>query len=530
MPAMENVLAPVGAAAPETSRTRPPDVRRARRAHILLALLGTIITTALFSVAVTDWSPLVVLLVALVAVGAAWVSGGAATALIGAVRPVSPFPAPPGAWVPARRTALVMTLCGEESAPVAAYLKSLHAALRGAGLGETTRIVVLSDTSDPARIAQEENDLAPLIGRGLLSYRRRSRNEGRKPGNIAEWVEAAGADYEYMLVLDADSRMTAARIRAMIWRMEMRPDVGLLQAGIALAPGRTHFGRHQRLTARLLSPNFLSGFAAWTGETGNYWGHNALVRLAAFRAALDLPVLPGAAPFGGPILSHDFVEAAWIRRAGWGVEVDPQLGGSFEDAPQSLGSFSRRDRRWCQGNLQHIALLAEPGLHAVSRAHLALGILSYLAAPIWLTLLVLLTSGLAGLHGAWPLLAVAGLLLAPKLCAMPRALARARTLRRRTVVLRAFAAELALSAVLAPIIMVRQAGAVLEVLLGRDCGWKRPVRRRGRLPGGAAEAAVGLGLCALAVGAGTGLTLWLAPVILPLVLAPVVVRLVDAPA
>lgn len=507
-----------------------PSFRRARLAHIALTFAGTGLTVGLFAISVVAWTPLAVLAIVLVLVSAAWISGGAATALIGAVWPMPQPVDPPDDWVPTQQTAILMTLCGEDSRSSAAYLASLRTALDRAKMGTTTRIVVLSDTSDTVHIDQEEADFGPLIQDGAIVYRRRQINHGRKTGNIADWVRRSSAGIKHMLVLDADSRMSVSRIRAMIWHMERHPKLGLLQAGIALVPGRSRFGRHQRLSARLLSPNFLRGFTAWTGSSGNYWGHNALIRLSAFRAAIDLPLLTGRAPFGGEILSHDFVEAAWIRRAGWAVEVEPDLLGSAEDAPQTLQAFARRDRRWCQGNLQHIRILGEPDLHPVSRAHLLLGIISYLAAPIWLGLLLLLTSGAVSLDGAMPLLAVAALLMAPKLCALPQRLSKARTSKRRKIVRRAFVAELASSAVLAPIIMVRQTGAVIAVLLGQDCGWKRQSSRRIDVPRGVPEAAVSLVLCALAMTTGTGLALWLTPVILPLLLAPLVVRFMDAPA
>lgn len=514
---------------------RGPSISGARLVQLVLTLTGTGLMVGLFAASVVAWTPLAVFALALVCISAAWISGGAATALIGALWPM-PAPAePPVGWVPTRQSAVLMTLCGEDSASAADYLASLHAGLARAGMAANTRIVVLSDTGDAARIDQEEADLEPLISAGVISYRRRLVNHGRKPGNIADWVRRSSTGIDHMLVLDADSRMSASRMRAMIWQMEQHPKLGLLQAGIALVPGRSRFGRHQRLSARLLSPNFLRGFTAWTGASGNYWGHNALIRLSAFRSALDLPVLKGPAPFGGEILSHDFVEAAWIRRAGWAVEVDPCFSGSAEDAPQTLEVFSRRDRRWCQGNLQHVRLLGAPGLHPISRVHLMLGIVSYLAAPIWLILLFLLSSGAVSLEGAAPLLAVAVLLVLPKLCSLPQRLARARTAYRRSLMGRAFLSELVASAVLAPIVMVRQTGAVIAVLLGQDCGWKRTSKRRievalREIPQGVPEAAIALVLCALAAFTGTGLVLWLTPVILPLLMAPWIVRFMDAPA
>jgi membrane glycosyltransferase len=500
--------------------------RWTRLAAAGLTLLLAFAALVAFAASVQDWTPAAVVALPLVLASAAWISGGTATSILGLFQPEPdgrshPLPQPLG------RTALVVTLCNEDAAPLAAYLNSLLPSLEKAGLGETTRVFVLSDSFRPESIAGEEAALAHLLEDGRIVYRRRARNTGHKPGNIADWLETHGADHDYMLVLDADSRMTGGRIARMIREMEARPDLGLLQAGIALVPGRSRFGRHQRLSARLLTPNFIRGFAALTGASGNYWGHNALIRTAAFRCAARLPELPGAAPLGGPILSHDFVEAAWIRRAGWAVALDPDLRGSAEDGPQTVEEFHRRDRRWCQGNLQHLRLLSEPGLDPVSRLHLASGAFSYLAAPIWLALIVLIASGAVAVDGALPLAVVAVLLLVPKLCAMPRRLGRARTLRRRARLLRASLVELVVSTLLAPLVMLRQSRSVAAVLCGRDCGWKS-ARPTLRLPRGVIEAAAGAAIAALALSSEPAAALWLIPLVLPLLAAPLLLRWLDA--
>jgi membrane glycosyltransferase len=309
--------------------------------------------------------------------------------------------------------------------------------------------------------------------------------------------------------------------------MEHAPGLGLLQAGIAMVPGRSLFGRHQRLANRLLSPNFGRGLAAWSGDCGNYWGHNAIMRTEAFRSALALPVLSGRAPFGGAPLSHDFVEAAWIRRAGWVVALDPDARGSAEDGPQTLPDFYRRDRRWCQGNLQHLRIIAEPGLDPVSRLHLASGIMGYLVAPAWLTLMLLIAADAVALQGALPLLTVAIILLLPKLMAFTYWVRRARTSARIGVILRASLSELALSTLLAPLVMLRQSLAVFSVLIGRDCGWKPDRARSLAAASCLPEVSVGAVLLALGATAGSMSVGWLLPVALPLLGAPVLQRWLD---
>jgi membrane glycosyltransferase len=508
-------------------------VRRRGRNRQLWVFLGlTVILTAALVLAVAGAisgpKPIVGLTLALVTLSALWISGGAATALLGLVQPRQSRRSVFEEARPQGSTAMLVTLCGEPAGPLACYLADLRRGLDRLGLDGAVRIFVLSDTSGADRIAAEEAALAPLIAAGTVTYRRRSVNTGRKPGNIADWLHRWGDAYTHMMVLDADSRMSAGRIRALIHRIEASPQTGLVQAGMRLVPAQSRFGHHQRCASRLLSPNFGRGFAAWSGAAGNYWGHNAILRVAAFRSAAALPSPSGPPPFGGPPLSHDFIEAAWIRRAGWAVELDPDSEGSAEDGPQTLEEFHRRDRRWCQGNLQHMRYLAEPGLDPVSRLHLASGIMGYLAAPIWLMLVGLFASGVITVAGALPLIVVGVVLLLPKVCAVALMLRPARTWARRRVVLRAAAGELALSTLLAPLVMVRQTASVLSVLAGRDCGWKSGRGVGMQMPRGLPEAAAGLALMALMILGASTAAWWALPVALPLMLAPLILRAMDA--
>ncbi|MEJ8562546.1 glucans biosynthesis glucosyltransferase MdoH [Yoonia sp. GPGPB17] len=477
--------------------------------------------------AVVEWSALTVVVAVLIMVNGLWISGGAATAVLGLFAPAVPQSVPPQHWVPKGKTAVLIALCGEAPGPLAAYLNSFARGLGAVGLGREATVFVLSDTSGTSQIAAEEAALANLIAQGRIVYRRRTENINRKPGNIADWLNTHGSDYEYMVVKDADSRMTPDSIKQLTWQLETRPGTGLLQAAIALIPGRTRFGRHQRISSRLLGRAFGRGFAAWSGKAGNYWGHNAIMRVAAFRSAARLPRLSGRAPFGGDLLSHDFVEAAWMRRAGWDIELAPDMRGSAEDAPQSLQEFFRRDRRWCQGNLQHLRLLASPGLHPVSRMHLVTGAFSYLSAPIWLLLLLLLSLGAISVSNYASIALVAVVLLMPKLCALVDLLPRARTIWRRRVILRAWLSELALSTLVGPLISLRHATSVGSILIGQDCGWKSGRKPLVILPAGWSEVAVGLVALALALSSPNTNALWLAPVIAPLLIAPLLMLLLN---
>jgi membrane glycosyltransferase len=497
----------------------------ARSVFVILTLAMASVVTAAFALSVAEWTPAAIVALPLVAASALWIAGGAATGIVGLL-PFAPGPrmAP---RPPASRTAILVMICREAPAPVAAAAAALHAGLARQGLGQSTAVFVLSDTRGQAETVAEEAAFAPLIAAGAVTYRRRSVNSGMKPGNIADWLDRWGEGFDHMLVLDSDSRMSAARIGRMIARMEARPRLGLLQAAIGLMPGRTGFGRHQRNSARLLGNAFVRGFAAWTGQSGNYWGHNALIRVEAFRAAARLPVLSGPAPYGGAILSHDFVEAAWIHRAGWHVELEPDAKGSAEEAPQTFEEFHKRDRRWCQGNLQHLRLLAEPGLHPMSRFHMAAGVFSYLAAPVWLGLILMGATGAVYVEGVFPLVLGALLLLLPKICGLIERLGRRMTPARRRTILRAWSGEILLSAVIAPVMMVRQSLSVLSILIGRDCGWKSG--RRGLVwPPGGIEAAAGVALGVVAAMSGPAAMVWLGPVVLSLLAAPVLVRRLEA--
>lgn len=433
--------------------------------------------------------------------------------------------------------AVVWLVCGEPPEPLARRAKGLSRALEQRGEASSTDIFILSDTTDPHLLVAEQMAFGGLPG---VSYRNRTAPTGRKPGNLRDWLAQHGARYDTMLVLDADSDFSAERLARMRAMMADDPGLGLVQAGIGLRAGTSRLARLNRLSARLTGPVFIHGLARISGTCGNYWGHNALVRVAAFAQVAHLPDLPGNAPLGGPILSHDFVEAAHMRAAGWHLRILPQTTGSSEDAPETVAGHARRDRRWAQGNLQHIRVIGAQGLHFGSRLHLLAGIHSYLSAPIWLALVLLLGSG--AVHARWEALvalaATLALLLVPKLAGLVRMRRQAR--RRPGVVLRAFGAELALSTLVAPIWMLRRSGYVAAILAGRDAGWHPsglPTARHtmaGRveqLAGLAIALAVMVPQWALATGMHALMSgAMVLPVVVPLLAALRLVRWLDGPA
>jgi membrane glycosyltransferase len=381
------------------------------------------------------------------------------------------------------RTALLMLTYNEDPGRILAAVQAIYEDLRAKGVEALYDLFVLSDTRDGAIARAEAVGVMRMrqrLGEGAgIYYRRRVRNTDRKAGNVAEWVMRLGGGYEYMLLLDADSLMTADTIVRLTARMERDPDLGLLQTAPTIVGGETLFGRLQQFASRTYGAMLAAGQDWWSGAEGNYWGHNAIIRTRAFAAQCGLPHLPGRRPFGGHILSHDFVEAALLRRGGWSVRLAHDLEGSYEEAPPTVLDLARRDRRWCQGNLQHAGVLGAAGLHWVSRLHLLRGILSYLAAPLWLLLLctgagVWVEGGeshrLPSGPATWLFGLTMALLLVPKLLGAILAARRTPARGVATLVL-SMMVEMVISTLVAPVMMLMQAAAVVDVLLGRDSGW-----------------------------------------------------------
>ena len=253
-----------------------------------------------------------------------------------------------------------MPIYNEAPSRVFSAVQAIYEDVEATGLGDAFDYFFLSDTTDPNIWIAEERALLAMRERlpgARIYYRRRRKNVARKAGNIADFVMRWGAAYPQMVVLDADSLMTADAIVRLAAAMEADPDAGIIQSLPLIVNRNTAFARLQQFAARIAGPVIAAGLAAWMGRDGNYWGHNAIIRTRAFADHCGLPDLPGRPPFGGHILSHDFVEAALMRRAGYAVTMLPTLGGSFEESPPSLIDLAARDRRWCQGNLQHIRVL-----------------------------------------------------------------------------------------------------------------------------------------------------------------------------
>jgi len=408
------------------------------------------------------------------------------------------------------RTAIVMPIYNENPVQVLAGLEATFRSVQRTGQLTHFDFFLLSDTTDPDIAAAEERGWAALCHRlgaeGKLFYRRRARNVSRKAGNIADFCCRWGKHYDFMIVLDADSVMSGETAVTLVRAMQTAPRAGIIQTVPIPVGQQTMLGRFVQFASRLYSPMLATGLCFWQLGEANYWGHNAIIRIAPFMQHCGLPVLPGKPPLGGEIHSHDFVEAALMRRGGWHVYLLPDLTGSYEGVPGNLFDFAKRDRRWAQGNLQHLKLLLVRGLHPLSRLHFLLGALAYASSLLWLVLLGLSTVDALGralwpheyfgsgyqLFPDWPiaktqeivslLVATVALLLLPKVAGILLCL----TDRRQRVafggtrrVLTSALVESVFATLIAPVMMLLHAYFVVSILCGHTVSWN-PQTRDGR--------------------------------------------------
>jgi membrane glycosyltransferase len=292
------------------------------------------------------------------------------------------------------RTAVLMTLRNEDPGRAMARLRTVKESLDATGEGGHFAYFILSDTSDPAVAAAEEQaveDWRRMVpDPERIAYRRRTQNTGFKAGNVRDFCETHGRHYDLMLPLDADSLMAGPAILRLVRIMQANPKLGILQSLVVGAPATSAFARIFQFGMRHGMRAYTMGSAWWIGDCGPFWGHNAVVRIAPFAEHCHLPVLPGGPPLGGHVLSHDQVEATLMRKAGYEVRVLPDERGSWEENPPTLFEFSTRDLRWCQGNMQYWKLLDLPGLLPMSRFQLAWAILMFVGVPAMTLMIALL--------------------------------------------------------------------------------------------------------------------------------------------
>lgn len=464
------------------------------------------------------------------------------------------------AWQPgqplASRTAILMPIYNEAPQRIFAGLQAIYESLEVQGTLDYFDFFILSDSTNPEVWLEEERGFWELRqrtkGEKRLFYRHRMQNIRRKAGNIADFCQRWGRRYEHMVILDADSLMTGKLLGQLAAAMEANPQAGLIQTLPLLVNRHTLFARAQQFAARIYGPVVATGLAYWHLGDSSYWGHNAIIRTQAFIDHAGLPDLPGRPPLGGPIMSHDFVEAALIRRAGWRLYLFPEPTGSYEESPPSLIDFAERDRRWCQGNLQHSRIVSTAGFYWLSRFHLVMGIMSYLASPIWLLFIILgiLLSLQAhflrpeyfpkqfALFPTWPVfdpvrslrlfIGTMAVLVAPKLFGFLLLFKYRQMARRCGGMLRVGVSvllEIMLSSLIAPVMMLMQSSVVVSILTGRDAGWKAQRRDDGSIPLGTIvrrhrpHMLVGIVLAIVAYAVSPSLLAWMSPVVLGLLLA-----------
>ncbi|MDO8387523.1 MAG: glucans biosynthesis glucosyltransferase MdoH [Polaromonas sp.] len=531
--------------------------KRRRAMLVALTVLSTAFATALFADMQPDYDSawLEYGQIALFGLLSAWVVTGFMTALMGfyvtlrgdkyalTARSVAGHTLDATA-----RTAIIMPICNEDVRTVFAGLRATCESVAATGHAAAFDVFVLSDSSDPAtrqaeRAAWEElrMQLAAQAGQPLIEvyYRLRQRRTHRKAGNVADFCRRWGKDYRYMIVLDADSVMSGDCLVSMVKLMEANPTAGIIQTATQAIGHVTLHARAQQFASRMTGRLFTLGMQFWQLGESHYWGHNAILRVQPFMQHCALAPIPGSGGMAGGILSHDFVEAALMRRAGYHVWLASDLVGSYEQQPPDLLAELQRDRRWCQGNLQNSRLIAEPGIHPVHRAMFGTGAMSYLSAPLWLCFLTLGTAlWLSGSHimtdwmlvpaelaalWAWTL----SMLFLPRVLGMAAVLIKgeAGAFGGRFSLLRSALLETMIALLQAPIRMLAHSLFVLAAITGLKLDWKSPPREAAAVPWRDALlrfapmsgiiALLALGIAAIDARA----LIWLLPVGLPLLLA-----------
>ncbi len=539
----------------------PPTMTRSDHLWRFAAFAPAFLITAMLTVAIVNWlsrggvTLLEGLVATLIALTFIWVSLSVSTVVLGlAKRVLYPYFArhTPGRGGP-QDIALLMPIYNEVPWEVFGNASAMLMELSQGQCKDRYTLFILSDTNDPEIAEQERRAFIALqseVSPGFDVYcRRRAQNIDKKTGNLTDWIQNWGAAYDAMLVLDADSLMSGAAIRQLAHELSAHPDAGLIQSFPHLIGAETLFGRMQQFSNAVYGWLMAEGLAVWSQSEGNYWGHNAIIRTRAFADSARLPYMRGYRGRRDLILSHDFVEAGMLRRAGWSVRFLPRAGGSFEETPQTLIDYALRDRRWCQGNLQHLRILTARGFHPVSRFHLLQGAVAFLLSPAWFV--VILIWSLIGampestvsyfshtnpLQPVWPtaepidgllvLLFIYTMLLMPKIigtCAMGfRGRTRADYGGWHNLAGTALL-EIFCSILYAPVMMVQQTIAVIYALFGWSRSWV-PQNRAGAGYGWGevfrfhiVETLTGLAMViGIVLG---GVSLWLAPIALSLALA-----------
>lgn len=397
-------------------------------------------------------------------------------------------------------TAIAMCIRNEDVHKVNRNLNSMIARLVASGKGDRFHVYVLSDSYMPDIIEDEEKVFSKLkkdwADKMQVTYRRREDNPGFKAGNIQEFCERWGSNHDFMLTLDADSVMSATSILRMVRIMQKNDKLGLLQSLVVGLPSDSAFTRVFQFGMRMGMKSYTLGSAWWQADCGPYWGHNALIRLEPFIKHCHLPKLEGNGPLSGWILSHDQVEAVFMRRAGYECRVLAEETGSYEENPPHILEFIRRDLRWCHGNMQYFKLLNEPGLLPTSRIQLILAILMFIGSPAWMLFIIVGTAAFAnpdigvqmqGIGPGYTLFAIIMLMIfAPKIASIADVLMR-KELRQSfggsVAIVLGSIAEIIFSMMLAPIMAVANTIFLFKLFVLRKAkGWASQSRSSEALP------------------------------------------------
>lgn len=448
---------------------------------------------------------------------------------------------PPGS------TAIVMPVYNEEPARIFQALENMLLSLRATGHGDSFDFFILSDSNQPDNWIGEECAWVSLCSRleayGRVFYRKRRVSLHGKSGNIADFCRRWGRRYRYMIILDADSVMTGECFVRLARAMDANPRVGLIQTAPQIVRGTSVYQRLIQFSTHTLGPVFAAGANFWHLGGANYWGHNAIIRLAPFMEHCVLPELPGVTAADRHILSHDTVEAALMAQAGYEVWFAYDEPGSYEEGPPNLTESLKRDRRWCQGNLQHFWFLFAPRTGFTNRIHIFFGLMAYLSAPLLVIFIAL--SGFDfyakqkfALYSSqpayaadswWTSLLLLGLtlllLFASKVFGLLHTLPRARDFGGVLALLLGSALEALASILLAPIMLWFYTRFIVLAVLGLRVNWKTQNRSDSAIPlaqaireygpltvGGLLATALTLYFTPL-------LTLWLSPILLGWLLA-----------
>jgi len=530
---------------------------RRRTVFMLLTLISTVVATVLFAdmQPVYDNAFLQYGQLGLFALLSAWVVTGFMTAmmgfyvtLFGDTHTLSAKKVQHLTLDKATRTAIIMPICNEDVITVFAGLRATCESVAVTAHVQAFDVFVLSDSNDPAIIKAERAAWEDLRGQ-LASqpdqpqievyYRLRKRRSDRKAGNVADFCRRWGKDYRYMVVLDADSVMSGDCLVSMVKLMEANPTAGIIQTATQAIGHVTLHARAQQFGSRVTGRLFTLGMQFWQMGESHYWGHNAIIRIEPFMQHCALAHIKGTGGMAGSIMSHDFVEAALMRRAGFHVWLVADLIGSYEQQPPDLLAELQRDRRWCQGNLQNSRLIAEPGIHPVHRSMFATGAMAYLSAPLWLCFMTMGTAlWLSGspMVSNWDVLP--GELLSLwawtlSMLFLPRILGIAAVLFKgqqqayggTASLLRSALLETLIALLQAPIRMLAHSLFVVIALTGLKLEWKSPPREAAAVPWRHALAQLApMSSVVLVLAAGIAMIdasalVWLLPVGLPLLLS-----------